>query len=397
MGFQLTPRERRWFDAALALATIALFFVVLGFLGQVVALFSDLILVFFLAWLLAFVLSPAVTRLHDRVPVLSRTASVILIYLVIFGLLTFASIAVATLLVGSIGDFIAYLPRLRGDLPTLLAPVEARLRELGIGQVDLVAAANTVLDRLGASAEQLAAPLQALAVASAGAVGNLLLVVVLSLYMILDRDRLMAFLFRLVPAGRAEDARVLEAAVSRSFGGFIRGQVLIGLAYGAVAAATSLVLGLDFAPATTAAAAVLMAIPFFGPFVAWAPPILVAIVFAPQAIVPAAVVMGVGWLLVMNVLVPRLLSDALRIHPIVVLTSVLVGLKVAGIGGAVFGIPIAAVLSALFFHSLGRSMDAGRTADRAAAMVSAREGRDVRAPREPDPAVDADVEGSGPG
>ena len=62
--------------------------------------------------------------------------------------------------------------------------------------------------------------------------------------------------------------------------------------------------------------------------------------------------MGVGWLIVMNVLQPRLMQEAVGIHPIVVLGSVLIGSKIAGITGAIFGIPIAAVLSAFFFHFL---------------------------------------------
>ena len=62
--------------------------------------------------------------------------------------------------------------------------------------------------------------------------------------------------------------------------------------------------------------------------------------------------MGVGWMAVMNILQPRLMQEAVGIHPIVVLGSVLIGSKVAGVTGAIFGIPIAAVLSAFFFHFL---------------------------------------------
>jgi hypothetical protein len=86
------------------------------------------------------------------------------------------------------------------------------------------------------------------------------------------------------------------------------------------------------------------------------------------------------------------MGDALRIHPIVVLASVFIGLKLAGIGGAIFGIPIVAVLSALFLHLLARPVDDASVAVRAARMVERREGRIVRSPREPDPRVDRDVE-----
>jgi predicted PurR-regulated permease PerM len=142
---------------------------------------------------------------------------------------------------------------------------------------------------------------------------------------------------------------------------------------------------------TTVLAGLLMAIPFFGPFVAWAPPVVVALLAVPDATVPALVLMGVGWLIVMNALQPRLMQEAVGIHPIVVLGSVLIGSKVAGITGAVFGIPIAAVISAFFFHFLALTREPSPVAARAARVVEAREGRPIRVPREPAPGVDSDV------
>jgi predicted PurR-regulated permease PerM len=133
-----------------------------------------------------------------------------------------------------------------------------------------------------------------------------------------------------------------------------------------------------------------MAIPFFGPFVAWAPPVVVAFLTQSNPLL-AFILMGIGWLLVMNLLQPRLMQEAVGIHPIVVLGSVLIGAKIAGIAGAIFGIPIAAVLSAFFFHYLAMTRDTAPVAARAAKRVEAREGRPVRVPREPSPGIDPDV------
>jgi predicted PurR-regulated permease PerM len=395
MGFELTPRERRWLDAILVLAAVALGFVVLGFVGVVFALFSDLISVFFLAWLLAFMLSPLVSRLRTLVPVLSRAGAVIVVYVAIFGAIVVLSVLVATALVGSIADFIANLPTLRANLPGILGPWQERIDSIGLVQVDLVTQANSFLDNLSDYASQLMGPLQQLAVASLGALGNLLLVIVLSLYMVADRDRILAFLFRLVPRGAQAEAQIFEEAVARSFGGFIRGQAITGLIFAIVALAASMAFGLDYVAVTTVAAGGLMAVPFFGPFVAWIPPVLAAVLLKPDAVLGTFVVVGLGWVVLLNVLQPRIMGDALRIHPLVVLASVFIGLKLAGIGGAVFGVPIAAVCSAIFLHLVARPSDEGPVAMRAARRVGERQGRAVRRPREPDPRVDRDVEAEG--
>jgi len=362
--------------------------IVIGYLSSLFFFFGDVILIFFLAWLLAFILSPIVGILVRHVPMLPRIAAVVVVYAVILGVLIVLAVLIANTLAQSITDFVANVPHLRDQLPALLAPWQERLHEIGLGQVDLVAQATTFLANLNNYASQLVGPLQSLAVASLGILGNILIVLILSLYMVIDRDRILSFLFRLVPPAYAEQAALLETSVARSFGGFLRGQALMGLIYGSISAVVSLTLGLDYLPITSASSGILQAIPFFGPFLSWIPPVLVAIVLKPEATLPAVIAMGVGWFVVMNVLQPRLMQSAVGIHPIVVLGSVLVGSKIAGVTGAIFGIPIAAVLSAFFFHYLGRSRDYGTVATRAARRVADREGRSVRVPREPGVSVE---------
>jgi predicted PurR-regulated permease PerM len=393
MGFEFTPRERRWFDAILVLGALALGFIVLGFVGVIFAYFGELIMVFFLAWLLAFMLGPVVKAV-TAIPLMTRTGAIFTTYLILFGGLVVITVVVAAALFASLQDFIGDLPQLRSNLPEILAPWQERLNALGFTNIDLQAQGTAFLDNINEYAIQLVQPLQQLAVASLGAIGNLLLVVVLSLYMVADRDRIQAFSFWLVPTAYRAEAEILEGAVARSFGGFIRGQVITGLAFGAICLVASLAFGLEFVAVSTAVAGVLMAIPFFGPFVAWVPPVLVAILSKPEATLPVGIVVAIGWIVVMNWLQPRIMSTSLRIHPIVVLGSVLVGLKVAGIPGAIFGIPIAAVISALILHFVSRTRHTGPVAARATARVGEREGRAVRQPREPNPMTDRDVEGA---
>jgi predicted PurR-regulated permease PerM len=389
----VTDRQRRWVSAVLVLGTFVLAIVLMSLVGSIFFAFGDVVLVFFLAWLLAFILSPGVTGLTRLVPFLPRIGAVVLVYALLVGTIILAVILVAGAVANSISDFVASVPTLRHDLPTLLAPWQARLDGLGLSQIDLVAQATSFLDNLANYAVALAGPVQQLAVASLGAMGNLLIVLILSLYMVIDRDEILSFLFRLVPPAYKEEARLLETSIARSFGGFLRGQAILGVVYAAVALVTSAALHLPYLAITTVVAGGLMAIPFFGPFLSWAPPVVVAILAQPEATVPTVILMGVGWLLVMNVLQPRLMQEAVGIHPIVVLGSVLVGSKIAGVTGAIFGIPIAAVISAFFFHFLIISREPSPVATRAARRLEAREGRPVRIPREPAPGVDPDVTG----
>src|SRR4051794_12742307 len=387
----LTDRQQRWMTAVLVLGTLVLGMVAISLAATIFFGFGDVILVFFLAWLLAFILSPFVNALTRLVPVLPRVGAVVVVYVGLVAVIVLLVVLVAGGLAQSITSFIAGVPELRDQLPTILAPWQDWLRSLGFDQISLVVQAQSFIDNLATYAAQLAGPVQQLAVASLGAMGNLLIVVILSLYMVVDRDAILSFFFRIVPPSMKEEARLLETSVAESFGGFLRGQAILGVVYGVIVAVTSAVLGLPYVGITSAVAGGLMAIPFFGPFVAWAPPVIVAILAKPDAIVPTIVLVGVGWLLVMNILQPRLMQEAVGIHPIVVLGSVLIGSKVAGITGAIFGIPVAAVLSAFFLHYLALTREPSPVTERAANRVEEREGRKVRIPTEPVPGIDPDV------
>ena len=319
-----------------------------------------------------------------------------IVYTVVVVLLVLIVIGTAGALASSTAQFVEAIPSIRANLPTILAGWQGALNSIGLGQVDLIAQANAALGNLDQIAAALVEPLQQIAVASLGAIGTMLIVFFLSIYMVVDRDEIVSFLFRLVPPAYAEEALLLQTSVSRSFGGFLRGQALMGLVYFLIALGTHLLLGLPLAALSSVSAGLLQAVPFFGPFLSWAPPVIVALVLVPDAVLPALVLMGAGWMVVMNVLQPRIMQDAVGIHPIVVLGSVLIGSRIAGIPGAVFGIPIAAVVSAFFFHFLHRASSDRTVAGRAAARVAAREGRAVHVPREPAPGSATDIDDTPP-
>ena len=391
MPIELTDRQRRLIDAALILAVVALGFVVLTDLAGVFYAFGDILLLFFLAWLLSFALLPLIRGVSSLIPRMPQAGAVIIVYLAIVALLLAVVVQASASLATSIGQFIQDAPRFEEQLQNLLTQIQAQLTGLGF-QVDLVSQAPIIVENLQTWALQLVGPLQSLAFASIGVFGNVLLLVILSIYIAIDRAAIVAFLYRLVPPGFVTEARLLQTSVSKSFGGFLRGQLVMGLVFGLFTAVVNIVFGLEYAVLTTVAAALLHAIPFFGPFVSWVPPVAVALLFTPSAVLPVLILMGIAWFITMNVISPRMMSGAVGVHPIVVLASVVIGGKIAGVAGAIFGIPIAAVLSVFFFHWFGRSRENGTVTDRATKRLAQREGRDVRRPREPVPGVDADVD-----
>jgi predicted PurR-regulated permease PerM len=386
-GQVLNESERRWLRTFLILGSLVLAFVLLGQVATILLFFSDILLIVLLAWLLAFMISPVVRLILRALPFAPRAVVVAFIYLAIGAVATWLIVTTAANLAASISNFVEFAVRrpeaLERQLTGLLAPWQAGLADLGI-RVNLVQGARDVLQSVAAAADELVGPLTGLAVASVGVVAQLLIVVFLSLFIVLDQERITAYLNRLVPPRWAPEARLFETSVASSFGGFIRGQAIQGVMLALIAWGVHWVLGLDFLAASAGLVGVLQAIPFFGPALSWAPPVVVALLTKPGAVLPALIAMAVGWFVVNNIVLPRVMASAVGIHPVAVLISVLVGLKIAGIAGAIFALPVAAVMAAFFHHFLLRNAEStGDVATRAARRLERRQGRPVRVPTPP--------------
>ena len=373
---QLEPRDRQLLRALLVLGVVALALIVGSQIITAFYFFGDIILVFFLAWLIAFVISPVVSWLIERIPgALPPAAATVLVYIVVvvgLAILVAASAALAS----SIDQFIREIPNIRQAAGARAAVPgvarDARLhrgRPRAAGQPRAGEPERVRRPARRASAAAWPSPASASSARCS------------------SRSSCRSGWSSTGPRSgpscsgwfrpRTPRRRVLQTATSRSFGGFLRGQAIMGLSYFFVALTPHLLFGLPLAVLSATTAGVLMAIPFFGQFVSWVPPVLVALVFQPEALLPTALIMGIGWFIAMNVLQPRIMQGAVGIHPIVVLGSVSSVRRSPGSPGVIFGIPIAAVLSALFFHFLNLASTERSVASRAARRLE-RRGKPVR-------------------
>jgi hypothetical protein len=86
------------------------------------------------------------------------------------------------------------------------------------------------------------------------------------------------------------------------------------------------------------------------------PPIAATAIFSPGAFIPVTIILVVVQTVAVNWLQPRLMRDALGLHPILVLVGLLIGAQVAGVWGALFGIPVIAVIYVFASYILFRAV-----------------------------------------
>lgn len=322
-------------------------------LVAVAGAFGSLLLTVFLAWLLVFLVAPAVEATQRRLGI-GRGVAVGLVYLAVFA--GVGSFVAMTALIGAneVADMISRSDEITRRIHEVLVGIQATL---GIGRdtVDLAATFDEAQRTFIASiTTDLGAEIQAIGGAAVTVAGSLFLIVILSLYAVLDFDGLLGGLRRIVPNRYATELTLVQESVGRAFGGFLRTQIILAFLQAALTVVVGVVFGLPYLYLTTVAGALAMLIPFFGPPLALLPPVLVAVVFRSEVALPAIVILVVVQTLLVNVAQPRLMKAGSGIHPILVLVALLLGAQIAGLWGALFGIPIAAVASLLVRYVVNR-------------------------------------------
>jgi predicted PurR-regulated permease PerM len=346
-------RRSEWIEILIGLATLVAFFVVLDFLSRYFANYLRIILIFFFAWLLAFLISPAADWLQRRLTRLPRPVAVIAVLIPIILVTAFVIVRVLASIVESLAGLAAALPGLAENPPTILNDIQSWLDGMGI-HVDVAQTfENLVHGLLNGMVGLLAGMIGGIA-ASLGSFIDAIIVVSLGVFMAIDRDKILRIGLDLTPPDKRDDVILFRSSVGSAAAGFIRSQILLGLLYALWALAVVLLFGLPFGGAVAALSGLIMMIPIYGPYVSWLPPVLVAVLFKPDVTVVVAVVMLVGWFIDENILAPVVRAGALELHPIVVTFAFLLGGQLAGAIGAIVAIPLAAVVQAFVVKYLER-------------------------------------------
>jgi len=182
----------------------------------------------------------------------------------------------------------------------------------------------------------------------------LVLILVVSIYMLLDMGRLKARVDRRFPPSPGKPGLIvyMEQAVA----GYVRGQVLLSLIIGTTAGAgmwvlgtTGLVPGADrYAVVFGAWVAVMELIPYLGPWLGAIPPIIYALVVHPlSAVWVALLFLGIHQI-EGHVVVPKVMGSALRLHPLLVIFGLLAGGELYGLPGIFVALPFLAVMRAMW-------------------------------------------------
>ena len=372
--------------AVVAMLAIALAIYLIEKIGQALLAISNVILLVALAWILTLILSPVVKWIHgltlpDRLirPLRNRWGpraadrwvhpsygfSIFIVYFVLLAAVSIIVLALIPLVIEQSHQLVDTLQQQANTLPYLIqriTEIVTNTRDFLITRLN-IDPALIVLPRPEEIAGQitgLASNLFQIGLSVVGAIaatlGQVMLVVFLSAFIMIDGRETRQYLLRLVPRRYDADVHAILKTNELAFSGFIRGTALQGLIYGVGVMIFMTLFGIGSPIAVGVITGTLMLIPVVGGVLGLLIPLLVALLQPSPNTVWLMICLIVFQLIIFNFVAPRLISQSVKIPSLLVIVSILIGWQLMGFWGFVFAVPVAAVVYSIGFVILERAV-----------------------------------------
>ncbi|AUX46663.1 hypothetical protein SOCE26_081700 [Sorangium cellulosum] len=191
---------------------------------------------------------------------------------------------------------------------------------------------------------------QAIATAISRGIFNLFMTLMLAAYIILTHEKILRFFRDLWhPTSRESFDRFLRR-LDRGLSGVVRGQLLICLVNGVLSAIGFWLFDLKYWPILSIVAGVMSLIPIFGSILSSIPAVAIGLTQSfGTAVGVLAWIVGIHQLEA-NFLNPKIIGDAAKIHPVLVVLALLIGEHFFQITGALFAVPCLSIAQTIFLH-----------------------------------------------
>lgn len=314
---------------------------------------GTVLLVLIAAGTFALILNPLVKRLSRRgVP---RGLAILLVYLSLFAVLGGAGVLLSNPVSTQVASFERNVPTIIRQANHDLANFQSFLDHHGIkvqiehqGQSALQTLEKNVVKNSGSVVSFTRDLLGKLITFSF----DLVLVMVLSVYLLVYGREIGGLVRRVMPPGDGTTRDDFPLLVQRAVFSYVRGQLLFSLIMGVSAGVCLWVIGTigifpdgaHYAIFFGGFYGVMELVPYIGPILGALPPVLVALFTDPLTALWVTILFVALQQLEGHVVAPQVFRISLRINPILVILSLLIGFQLYGVAGALVALPVAAVL-----------------------------------------------------
>jgi len=297
---------------------------------------KDILFILLLVLIIVAAISPIVNKLSKKIP---RLLAIILVYLFMVILLGLFSYLIFPPLVNEVKELSNQLP----DLALINSPEYDTLKAVIVSsQEGLVSLAKELTN--------FSSRIYSTTLGFFGGIVTVITVIILSFYLLIEEHGARNFIKQHLPIENRETIIEILRRVVYKIGSWIKAQLWLGLIVGLLNFIGLLVIGLPYAISLAIWTAVTELIPYVGPVLGGIPAVIVAFLFFPTE--PLKWVLIIIWFTAVQqieaqFLVPKIMQKVVGLSPVIIILSILVGGKIAGLMGVILAIPTAAIISVL--------------------------------------------------
>jgi len=203
----------------------------------------------------------------------------------------------------------------------------------------------------------------------------LLVYVVVTFYLLLQADQITERMYGLIPMPQRLEIRELGRSIDRVLGAYIRSQLLLIVIMAVLTYIPLSILGVQYALVLAIATGFLEIIPFVGPWTAAGSAMLVSLLQTtntfgwPNWLL--ALVVGVIYTVLRqaedHLIIPNLVGRIVKLHPIIVIFSILAGAAIGGALGLLLAVPVAATIKIILTYLYNKLIDSPMAVEAATA------------------------------
>ncbi|MBI3590416.1 MAG: AI-2E family transporter [Candidatus Melainabacteria bacterium] len=312
--------------------------------------FADILIVVGISILISYLLIGPVDFLTKIVRF--RAIAVMLTYLALFSLLITGFIFISPKVTKEFGEFTRQIPAIRIHLDQKIHNIQTYLNKNNI-PVNLTTATSGLTKRFSNLTLDPIGNILGVAKNTFHIVFYIFVTAVTSYYFLLDGHNIIKELTKHIPDKYQHHIHNLVSELDKCLRGFYGAMVKLAAINATVMFISYVVLNLPYALLLALWHFISFIIPVVGGWIGLVPALLVIAFTAPYKIwIPIVVYEGFTRLIQDNLITPRIMGDAIGMHPVLVLIAILAGLKTAGLIGILFALPIFGVLNVIFKYSL---------------------------------------------
>lgn len=331
--------SRRTLQIAFAAAALALALLVLY-------LMRDVLGAFVLGAFIAFLIVPAVDRLVAAgIP---RAISILLIFVVLTAIVAGLITAVVPLLANELFNLRLQAPTLAGEAQQRLSALQGQPLEILGFRIDLARMTESLNKNFNDFLLGQFGNAVSFGITAVTTLFQVVLMMIVAFLLAMDSHGFSRTMRAIVPVDYRPDFDEVWSDVKAMLYAYMRGQLVIAALIGTASGIAVQLLGLPYALALGLLAAITSLVPYLGPFLGAVPAVLVGLAAGPQT----AVLVAVAYLVISNVILnfvfPKVMGDAVKLPPILVIVAFLAGFSLGGILGMFIAIPVAATIRILY-------------------------------------------------